>query len=302
MPQIGGGQSLFVSHRRDGILYFGPPLFRPEEVPEEYVIRAFPTQTVPAEGLDLVVEIRNIVIDEGPGVWRVTDIIQVHNEARVTWVPSEPGEVVWRYPLPPGATSFRLMEGGPGSEEVRFEDATLLVSGAFPPGDRLLVIQYDLASLETSIPLTGRTDGVEFLVREPAPPLIVDGLRADAPIEMERGSSYMRWWAEDLEDRVVRVRIGEEGELPTAWLAVGVALLLVLLGAVFVHRGGARTPDPAVGQGAPLGTVDPARRRREILLAIAKIDEEAGAGDDGESDEARRKRRAVLLGQLARLE
>lgn len=303
-PPMGGGQSLFASHRREGVLYFGPPLFRPEEIPEEYVIRAFTTREAPASGLVLEVEIRNIVVEEGPGVWRVTDIIQVHNDSSVTWVSADGESPVWRYPLPPEAGSFRVMEGGAGPGDVRFEDATLLVSGAFPPGDRLFVIQYDLPSLETSIPLTGPTDGIEFLVRDPAPPLIVDGLRADAPVEMERGSVYMRWWGEDVGDRVVRVRIGEESELPTAWLAVGVALLLALLGAVLVKRSGGRTRPvavPGVAGATGAGRPDPARRRREILLAIARLDEE-GEAAEGMDAEARRRRRAVLLGELARIE
>ncbi len=237
-PTPGGGSSLFASYRHEGILYFGPALFDLEEIPERYDIRAWPTREAPAEGIELPVELRTVIIEDGPGVWRVTDLIEVHSEASETWIPGDPSAAVWRYPLPPAATDFRIIEGELAQGDLAFEEQTLVVRGALQPGHRVFVIQYDLESLAFSLPLTGRTDAMELLVEEPVPPLQVDGLVATGPVRFNDGPTYARWEGEALSNRVIRTTLGpaSSGSV-AAWLGIGIALLLIVVGAFWVRQG-----------------------------------------------------------------
>lgn len=245
VPSPGQGQSILATHRRDGVLYFGSPVVSIDAIPDEYEVRAYPSRVVPAGGLPVSIETRTLIIEDGPGVWQVTDVIRLHNDSTVAWVADPAGDgVVWRYPLPPQAETPGLMDPGTGVERVTFADGTLVVNGAVPPGDRVFVVRYGLPSLATSIPLAGRTDVIEIMVSDAAPALDVPGLVRGEPLEMDGGNRYRRWTAEDVGDRVVRITLdpgADGGGMPAgAWAGVIAALLLIVAG-VWLVRG---SPDP----------------------------------------------------------
>jgi hypothetical protein len=329
--------TFFVTHRHDGVAFFGRPLTSLEQVEASYEIRAFPSRPLPAPGTAgpgageagapsgrFVVSFRNLFIEEGPEGWRVTDVFEVGHADEVTWTSPDPegGVPVWSHPLPTEARNVQASESDVSVASLRLDRGALEVHAPFPPGDRLFVVRYDLPSLETSIPLLGRTGAVEFLVREPAPAMRVEGLLADAPVELERGSLYRRWWGEDLTDAALRVRLGEEPELPVAWIAVGLAFLLAGMGSWAVMRrsgppapvsapegtpvpgprptrgpGAGQGTGPGAGGGAPAGRPRP-RTRRRILLEIAHLEEATAAGElDPETLQVRRE---ALLEEMTR--
>jgi hypothetical protein len=348
LPVRGSGEVFFASHRYQGILYFGPPLALAEQLDSVYEIQAYATRIAPAQGLVLPVSVRNLFVEEGPMGWRVTDLVEIRNDSAVTWIPDPdtPGATVWSYPLPSEAASFRVGEGDLSPGTVTWEDGVVSVRAPVLPGDRLLVFHYEIPTLTTEFPLPGTTGVLELLVRQPAPPLRVDGLQAAGPMEIERGVNYFRWWGEGLQDQVIRVRPGEEGGVPVAWVAVGLAFVLALAGGWLIlgrsrpsfvgggvggpEMGGGATSE---GLGAP-GTVSgasgakggrdrtggaespsgpassaqgegatPFARRRALLLAIARLDEEGEqASTKGESQQARRERQARREALLAKLE
>jgi len=306
LPIPGGGEVYFASSRYEEILYFGGAVAQPAQVDSFYTIRTYSTRTAPPQGVPLTVEVRNVFIDQGPMGWRVTDLFQVRNDSARTWVGEGEEGIVWQHPLPTGARSVRVGQSDLSPDAVRFDEGGMQVLSPMPPGERLFVIQYELEALEFSLPLPGRTEIIEVLVDESAPPLRMEGLTPAQPVEMEPGSLYRRWAAEGVEGRTVRVAPGEEGTssiLP--WVGVGLGFLLLGLGVWAVRRrppGGdveprGGDPSPAVDRGA---APSPTPMRRRILLEIAELDE-AFAGISNPSEAERRRyetQRSELLRRL----
>ena len=322
-----GGAMFFATYRHEGVLFFGGPVAAEEQLGEPYELRAWPSRPLPLDAADpseapsFRVAFRNIFIEEGPEGWRVTDVFEVGHEDAVTWVsPDRAGGVaVWTYPLPSTALNVQSAEIDVSPDDVRLDRGAIEVLAPFPPGDRLFVVRYDLPSIEATFPMPGVSEVVEFLVREPAPAMRVEGLRADAPLEIERGSVYRRWWAEGTRDIAPRILLGEETEAPLAWAAIALALLLVGVGSWLVLRPGMRggTQGGAPGTRGPLAGAQGAsghsasaggsaasvavagralRTRHSILLEIAHLDEEIEAGRLGTEDAERR--RTALLEEL----
>ena len=121
--------------------------------------------------------------------------------------------------------------------------------GPLLPGERILVVQYDVEELTFSLPLPGYTELLEVLVRDPAPRVHPQGLIPRPDVELEEGSRYLRWTGEGLQDRVVP--IVEGGGAPeqwmTGWVALVLALVLAAVGIWAVLRGG-RSPEGATGE------------------------------------------------------
>lgn len=250
-PVPGSGEVFFASVRYEGILYYGDAVTAPEQLEEPYAIRAYPTRRAPPGGLPLPIAVRNVFVDHGALGWELTDLLEIRNDSSVTFVPGAQGEPVWRYPLPTGARGARAGRTDAGPQGIRFREGAVEVTGPIPPGGRLVVIQYDMEEMEFSLPAPGRTGVLEVLVREPAPALHLEGLARQPSVELEEGSTYLRWAGEDLEDRAVRVREGEPGgELVAGWVIVVLALILALVAiwAVVIREG-----SPAEGSAAPEG-------------------------------------------------
>lgn len=248
----GSGEVYFASSRREGVLYYGQALTAPGQLAEPYRIRTWPTRSAEAGRPELSVAARTVFLEEGTLGWRVTDLIEVRNDDGVTWVPGEGGAPVWRYPLPPAARAARTAEGEVAPDAVRFRDGAIELVGPVIPGGRLVVIRYEVEEVAFELPMPGRTDAVEVLVREPAAPVHPEGLAARPAATLEAGSRYRRWTGEGRVDAVLRIRegSGERVPLDPGWLVVAVALLLAAIGIVVVLRGGT---DPAGGPPEPEG-------------------------------------------------
>jgi hypothetical protein len=295
LPVPGTGEVFFASVEYDGVVYSGEPIADPIQLDSVHVVRVFPAREAPAEGLVFPVSRREVWIAEGPMGWEVTDVVEIQNPDSATFVASGSEAAVWRYPLPATALAPRVLQSGPVAGPARVEGTTLVAGNPIVPAANYYVVQYDVQSLEMDVPLPGRTGLVQVLLREPAPAVRVEGLAQQPPEEIEFGTSFLRWAGEALQDQTVAVRLGEEGGGAGQWLVVAAAMSLVLIGAASLL---ARRRSIL----APASTTR--RLRKDILVDVARLDEEharMGPGDPRASERYRRLR-AQLLDELARAE
>lgn len=287
----------FASVRHDGILYFGPLLGEAVQLDSLYLIEVHDTASAPPAGAEFPVGVRNIILEGNPdGSWTVTDLIQIRNEDDRTWIPRG-DEPIWTYPLGRGGEGFILGQGDLPEDAVRFFGTRMMITAPVPPGERLYVVRYVIGDPDTEFPLPGFTEDVQLLVREPAPPLEIEGLRADHPLELEPGSTYRVFSGDSLTDASIEVSLNPQRREPMEWIAVILALVLGMIAVVAVKRrsgtavaaGGASLPG---GPGTELARV-------ELLAEIAQLDEAFEAGpQDAEHRAAWETRRAELKARL----
>ncbi|MEX1256073.1 MAG: hypothetical protein WEG36_00490 [Gemmatimonadota bacterium] len=299
VPVSGSGETLFAASRFEGILYYGRIIEAPADLDSLYTIRTFNTEPAPPGGIAFPVRTRELWIEQGPMGWVVTDRFVLANPRSVTYVPDGAGGVVWRYPLPASLRTFRVIEAGPAAGEVRFEGGSLLTTNPVTPDGSYYWIQYELDSLSVEIPLPGEVETALLIARESTPPFTVEGLAGIAPEEIGLLSTDRVWFGQGLRDQVVRIRSGRETPQVMGWLSVALALLLVLAGVWVVQRGGRGSSKGAAASG-PGPAVAPARLRRDVLVEIARLDEEfrASAGKEKGGEGRYRRLREALLAEL----
>ncbi len=262
LPNPTLGELYFAAVRHAGVMYFGYAVTQAAQLDSLYEIQAYDTLVAPAEGVPVVLEARNVFFEADGTTWRITDVFQLRNDLDRTVV-ARPGGRVWSYPLPEVATDVITNEGGMSPDVVTYEEGSLVARAALPPGGRMFVVRYTLASPEVAIPTPGATEMFDLLVREPAPPFEVDGLVPAESVEFDGGSTYRRYAGEDLTAPFVRVGLGEERRPPPVrWIAVGLAAVLAVAG-LLAFRAGSRRPKPA-----------PVDARHALLVELAQLDEE----------------------------
>ena len=289
VPDPARGDVFFASVRHDGVLYFGPAITLALQLDSVYEIHAYDTLLAPAEGVSVSVQSRSLFLEpDVSGDWRVTDLFQLRNDRDRTVVAHEDGRT-WSYPLPDEAQNVTAGQGDMSLEAATYEEGAIVVRAALPPGERLFVVRYGLESPFLSIPSPGVTEAFDVLIREPAPALEVEGFQLLGRIELEAGSTYRRFTGIDVSQPFVRVIESEEiRPPPTHWIAVGLAMILTVSGLMAV-RAGAGTPAGSDGGG-----------RQELLVRVARLDEDFYASD-GRKDSERRayeRRRAELMRRL----
>ena len=292
VPDPARNDVFFASIRHHGVLYFGPAITTPAQLDSVYRIQAYDTLVAPAEGMDVPVQSRSVFFEPDSVGWRVTDLFQLRNDASRTLV-SRPGGRIWSHPLPEEARDVRAGEGELAFDAIRYQEGEVVVRAALPPGERLFVVRYHVDSPELTIPTEGLTETLDVLVREPAPPLGVEGLQLMDRIELDPGSTYLRYSGTDVGSGAVTITETEEATPPRVeWVAVVLALLLTGA-ALFILRPSTR-PQPAPAAPAPT--------RQGLIRQVALLDEEFEAGEA--SEEARlayERRRAELIARIRAL-
>lgn len=289
VPNPAAGDMFFASISHAGVMYFGPAVTQPVQLDSLYVIQTYDTIMAPADGLPVVLEARNVFLEESPteGDWHVTDVFQLRNDRDRTIV-ARPGGRVWTYPLPAEARQVVTSEGEMSPDVASYEDGNLVVRAALPPGERLFIVRYLLDSPEVTIPTPGETEALDVLVREPAPPLEISDMTQGESIALDTGGTFRRYSADSVSVPVVRVTLGEEeSPPPVRWIAVILAVILAGGGLIALRR----RHGPAVAA---------SRGREAILLEVARLDEEfQSSGSPSRSAEREyKKRRAELIVQL----
>ncbi len=314
-PQAGRGDVYFASVRHEGVLYFGPAVTEPAQLDSAYVVVTYDTLVAPARGASVPVQSRSVFFEPDTVGWRVTELFQLRNDEDRTLVTRADG-AVWRHPLPAEALDVSTGEGELSFAAAEYEDGDLVVRTPVPPGERIFVVRYRLAELGVAIPNAHPVEAFDLLVREPAPPVDVPGLERIDRVELEVGSTYVRFGGADVDLRELRIVESEVSEPPrTEWVAFFLALVLGAAG-LFVlrpgtgrpvpaHPGGASPPPVAGGSiaGGPVAGTPAANPTREALLhAVARLDEEHETHKrSAEEVEAYRARRAELIARIRAL-
>lgn len=285
VPDPARNDVFFASVRHDDVLYFGPAITRAVDLDSLYEIHAYDTVLAPAEGADVVLEGRSVFVEpDEAGAWRVTDLFQLRNDRNRTVVAREGGRT-WSYPLPAEARDVAAGEGEMSLDVATFEDGALVVRAALPPGERLFIARYTLASPFVTIPTPGLTETLDVLIREPVPALDVEGLEPMDQLELEAGSTFRRYNGQSFDAASVRlVEIEVRGPPPVQWIAVILAMVLTVAGLLTMR-----------GRGATPATAGPGRR--ELLLEIARLDEDFSrleAPSEGRRRAYEKRRRALL--------
>jgi len=282
----------FASARYRGLFYFGAAITDPMQLDSLYLIQAFDTLSVPAGGAVLPVSARSLFLEKVEEGWEATDFFQLSQDGDRTLYSPDEG-LTWRYPLPQGAREFQIGQSELAPDAIRFEGGDLALYAPIPPGDRVFLIRYHLPDDEFTIPMPGRTDRMEILVREPGPEVEVPPLIRTSPMELEQGNVFKRYEGLNFQDAQVSGRIlAEPSPFRAEWIGL---FLAALLGGVGVFAFRLRRPQKNV--------VEPAaevRERASLVTAIAQLDEAFQSSGD-RAPEARTRyqaRRERLLGQL----
>jgi len=282
------GNIYFTSVDYEGVLYFGSGITALEQLDSAYVIHVFQSEEVPPEGVPLPLEVRTMFIEFAGEEWIVTDLFALDNRGTRTLVAQDDG-VVWSYPLPPGATGAELGEGDMSPDAVTFEGGRVFVSAPLPPGDGLLMIRYRLEDLGATIPAPGRTELFEVLIKEPAPPLRIEGLAPVDVVALGPESTYRRYGGAELEDlNLTIVETEDRGAPPFEWFAVLTAMMLLAGGGLAYAR-----PRRAVPAGADLGL-----GREALILEVARVDDVLAEAADPDTRSQLLAQRAALLSLL----
>jgi hypothetical protein len=296
-PDPARSDVFFASLQHDGVLYFGPAITRVLELDSVYEIRAYDTLLAPAQGVDMTLESRSVFIEpDSSGLWRFTDLFQLHNDRGRTVVARD-GGLTWSYPLPEGARDVVAGQGDMTLAEAEYVGGEVGLSSALAPGQRLFVVRYRMDSPYVTLPTPGGTAALEVFVREPGPAVEIDGLTLSESIDLEEGGTFRRYGAVDYVAPSVVVAEGSEVRRPPKpWIAAGLALLLTAAGLLALRGGLGRVAEPPVATSAGAGGPD----RQAILVEIARLDEafEAKEQPGPRERSAYERRRSELLTRL----
>jgi len=292
VPDPARSDVFFASVRHHGVLYFGPAITSAVQLDSIYEIHAYDTILAPAAGASVPLQSRSVFFEPDSAAWRVTDLFQLRNDESGTIVAREEGRV-WSHPLPEEASNVTAGQGELAFDAATYEDGELVVRAALPPGERLFVVRYEVPSPEIAVPVGGVTETMDVLIREPAPPLDVEGLELLDRIELEPGSTYIRYSGSDVEAPRITITASEESSPPRVeWAAVVLAFVLVLA-ALFILR-----PQRDLAPAAPA----PASRQA-LVRQVAILDEEfEGEGASEESRLEYERRRRELLARIRTLD
>jgi hypothetical protein len=286
-PDPASSDVFFASVRHHGVLYFGPAVTTAAQLDSLYEIHAYDTLVAPMGGMSIPLQSRSVFFEPDTAGWRVTDLFQLRNDEDRTIV-TRTGGIVWSHPLPAEAREVTAGEGELAFDAAEYEDGALVVRAAIPPGERLFVVRYKVDSPMIGIPNQGPAEAMDVLVREPAPPIDVDGLELIDRIELEAGSTYMRFAGTDVTASVVTI-VGTAALQPprVEWVALLLATILAAGGLLVLRP----------GRGALEVVAKP--DRSGLLLAVARLDEDFHAGERSEAErDAYERRRADLLQQI----
>lgn len=287
----------FATLRHHDVVYFSPAVTSRTPLDTVYAIQAWDTVHAAPDGAGVSLQSRSVFFEPDTIGWRVTDLFQLRNDQDRTVVrPSDDGHV-WSYPLPAEARNVETGEGEISLGVMEFEGGELVVREALPPGERIFVARYAVESPLISIPNRGLAEALDVLVREPAPAVEVEGLEMVDRIELEAGSTYIRFSGVEIDAPSVRVVQGQEESRPQVeWVALLLAMVLAGFGVYILRPSGQPRPAAAPVAPGPSG-------RAAILERIAHLDEEFEHGGARASDRTvYERRRRELLRQLQLLD
>lgn len=240
----GQGQAYRVNVHSDGARYSANPFQLPTDRGYQVSIVNLPT-TRSAEAVLLM--LHRTFLELRAERLHVVHQLQLVNLSRETYVfPTDGHEVL----LPEDYTAFQFQEVM-SDQHVTENDDSFTVKGSLPPGRTNLVYGYDLpldgTEIDFSIPVAFRTFSVRVeALAAPNMRLDVEGMPEAQPHESDGQRILITEMQREptdpaLEELVIHVG-GIEGPGPQRWVAVGAALVLLVMGLLFAYRGGSADP------------------------------------------------------------
>jgi hypothetical protein len=137
----------------------------------------------------------------------------------------------------------------------------------------MFVVRYMLDDMLGTIPTPGVIEQFEVLIREPSPPMDIEGLNFLSRVELEVGSTYRRYSGQSVDLASIRlVALETPAQPPVKWVAVVLALLLTGMG-LFALRGNGLA---LAGEASLPHTAD----RHSLLVQVARLDDHFQAQED----------------------
>ncbi|MHB1329082.1 MAG: hypothetical protein ACYC2K_12875 [Gemmatimonadales bacterium] len=232
-----------VSVRYAGIEYFSTPLAtnpaRPDTAVQLFVFDTASTAPITARSRTLVVGASDAI-----GARTVVDWLVLDNRGATTRIGTDSLSPTWAAPLPVGVRNQQVGGGALSQlspDAVEFRDDSVFVFAPLSPGEKELLIQYEVPDGQRRLELaTTGIDSVDIFVEEPS--VRVEGGRwTEGPPQMFEGRSFRRFVATGSDAGLLlvfpRTSFGA-GVLPIA--VGGTALGLMLLSWLMLRR---RRPD-----------------------------------------------------------
>jgi hypothetical protein len=277
-----------VSVRYRGIAYFAPAFAVRERRIEVDPIVVFDTSSVAP---NVVLAERHAVIraPEPAGSRRVIELLVLRNSGDRTRI-AGPDRPVWHGRLPPQAVAFELGPSDFSEEAVAFADGEVTVTGPVPPGERQVLVSYQLPPNARVVDLSPGDSGTQLTVmlEEDAATVTGGGLVLTG-LEDLNGVSFRRFAADSATGGTAEVRFPAPSGARTALVVtLVVALSGLALGGTLGWWWKRRAPsDPEAL--TPSG--DPAET---LAQRIAALDREFA----GRENEDYRRARDALKAQL----
>jgi hypothetical protein len=265
--ETGQAQAYRVKVPVEGALFASNPFQLPPRLGYDVTITRLPTTRDQSAVMQLVSRTFLELRDERVHVVQQAQILNMAME--VYSLPND-GKPVR---LPEGFTAFQSQ---PVMTDQRIEatDEGFLLRGSIPPGRTTLVWAYDLlidgGELDIEVPVPFRT--FEMRVESDAPPgltLDVSGMPDPEEVEADSGRSLLitgrQFSPDEPQPSTIRIRVaGLPGPGPARWIALGGALVMFLIGFMFLLR-------RSTGDRAFLRTARE-QRKRELLAEAAELE------------------------------
>ena len=271
---VGEGQAYRVNVLHDGAKYSSNPFRLPVSAGYDVMVRQLDTTRDLSE---VVLYIGATSVELHDERLKVVQQARLVNVGQRTYVFPENGQVI---PLPAGFLAFSAQDTMTDQKVTPIDGNGLRIDGSLAPGQATLTWGFDLpregseASFSIPIPwrnyayrvLADAAQGMTMEVDGMPPPQLVehDGHRLlVTEIQAQPNQPMMK-------EVSIRLR-GIPGAGPARWVALALGLLGLGVGLSFAFRNDS-------GESTERATTD---RKRELAMAVARLDRELAAGDVG---------------------
>jgi hypothetical protein len=221
------------------VRYFGEPV-HPGDAPEPYRLQVRDT-TSAGEALLRVARRDLVLVPHADGGWEVNEVVRLRNTGSRTVVSSR-GMPSWRMSVPSGAEEFEAGAGDLQQDQVVSMGDELMLLAPIQPGEREIFLRYRVPpSGEAQLAIGTPVDSMNVFVQQPSPGVTVSGLRPVELITVE-GQRFLRMSAAELpaDSTLTMEWASSAPPVDPVWAGVGVAGLLVLVGAGAAARNRSR--------------------------------------------------------------
>ncbi len=255
---------LLISSRWDGVQYFSTPIGSDHRQRDALITLVVADS---ASAAPIALAARHLVISApaADGTRSAVDLLVLANDGYQTRVPSTLTTASWRFLMPRSAVNLVLGESDFAEEAVQFHGDTLELHAAVPPGQRQLLVHYQIppATRALTIPWAEGAPVVNMLLEEAAATAGAPLARADTTTV--DGRHYTRWTGAMTAPGAIELRFGGDGQLPS-WVLEAVAGCLglgLIVMALLSARTATRPVPPTLASPAEVDA---------LLDAIAQLD------------------------------